>query len=141
MATSIRVRRRATITKSTVCSPRRLAPVNAKAGVYFAPKQSALDSYPTHHNTYVYGELSGGIPGTPITLHSHLGHTGGGFDWAGKQYLDYSVGASVAWKNLTLDASVVGTNAAAAMTRWPARRMPSTPTNSIAPRRRSVSFR
>lgn len=87
-----------------------LGPVNAKAGVFFAPKQSALDGYPTHHNTYVYGELSGGIPGTPITLHSHLGHTGGGFDWSGKQYLDYTVGASVAWKNLTLDASVVGTN-------------------------------
>jgi hypothetical protein len=66
-----------------------------------------LDATPTHHSTYVYGELSGGIPGTPITLHSHLGHTGGGFNYT-KQYIDYNVGASLTWKNLTFDA--VGTN-------------------------------
>ncbi|GAO55364.1 MULTISPECIES: TorF family putative porin [unclassified Novosphingobium] len=86
-----------------------VGPVNAKAGVFFAPKQTVLDATPTHHSTYVYGELSGGIPGTPITLHSHLGHTGGGFNYT-KQYIDYNVGASLTWKNLTFDASVVGTN-------------------------------
>jgi hypothetical protein len=67
--------------------------------VFFAPKQTVLDATPTHHSTYVYGELSGGIPGTPITLHSHLGHTGGGFNYT-KQYIDYNVGASLTWKNL-----------------------------------------
>ena len=53
--------------------------------------------------------MSSGIPNTPITLHSHLGHTGGGFDW-GKQYLDYTVGATYKWRMLALDASLVGTN-------------------------------
>lgn len=86
-----------------------LGPVTAKAGIYYAPKQKVTKFYPTHENTYVYGELSAAIPNTPITLHSHLGHTGGSFNWT-KQYLDYSVGASVTYKNLTLDASLVGTN-------------------------------
>lgn len=89
-----------------------LGPATAKVGVYYAPPQKVFDlnwNSPTRHNTYVYGELSSSIPGTPLSVHSHLGHTGGGFDY-GKQYLDYSVGVSATWKNLTLDASVVGTN-------------------------------
>lgn len=85
-------------------------PVGAKVGIYVAPSQTNVSST----NTYVYGELSGGIPGTPISLHGHLGHTGGAFDYpydgVAKDYLDYSVGASVSWKALTLDASWVGTN-------------------------------
>lgn len=87
-------------------------PATAKVGVYYAPAQKVFDynfTSSTRNNTYVYGELSSAIPGTPITVHSHLGHTGGGFDY-GKQYLDYSVGASIGYKNLTLDASLVGTN-------------------------------
>lgn len=89
-----------------------IGPATAKVGVYYAPSQKVFNynwTSPTHHNTYVYGELSSGIPGTPLSVHSHLGHTGGGFDW-GKQYLDYSVGVSYKWKALTLDASLVGTN-------------------------------
>ena len=89
-----------------------LGPVAAKMGVYYAPPQKVFDLSvfsPTRNNTYVYGELSSGIPGTPVSLHGHLGHTGGGFDYI-KPYIDYSVGASVTWKALTLDASLVGTN-------------------------------
>lgn len=86
-----------------------VGPVNAKAGVNFAPAQKNLRIYPTHSNTYVYGELSGAIPNTPLTVHSHLGHTGGAFDWT-KAYLDYSVGVGATYKNLTLDVSWVGTN-------------------------------
>lgn len=89
-----------------------VGPVTAKVGVYYAPAQKVFNLSvfsPTRNNTYVYGELSSAIPGTPITLHGHLGHTGGGFDYV-KQYLDYSVGASFTWKALTLDASLVGTN-------------------------------
>jgi uncharacterized protein (TIGR02001 family) len=87
-------------------------PVLAKVGMNYAPSQRVFNynfTSPTHSNTYVYGELSSGIPGTPLTVHSHLGHTGGGFDW-GKQYLDYNVGVSASWKALTLDASLVGTD-------------------------------
>lgn len=89
-----------------------LGPVTAKVGVYYAPAQKVFNlnfSSPTRNNTYVYGELSSGIPGTPISLHGHLGHTGGGFDYY-KQYIDYTVGVSYTWKALTLDASLVGTN-------------------------------
>lgn len=80
-------------------------PATAKVGVYFAPDQKNT----VRSNTYVYGELSAGIPGTPISLHSHLGHTGGAFDYT-KDYLDYNVGAAVKWKALTFDLSLVGTN-------------------------------
>lgn len=87
-----------------------LGPVTAKAGINYAPGQTYFKTFAvTNHNVYVFGELSGGIPGTPISLHSHVGYTDGGLRWA-KNYVDYSVGASVTWKNLTLDASVVGTN-------------------------------
>lgn len=87
-------------------------PATAKVGINYAPAQKVFDynfTSTSRQNTYVYGELGAGIPHTGITLHSHLGHTGGGFDW-GKQYLDYTVGATYAWHNLALDASLVGTN-------------------------------
>ena len=89
-----------------------VGPVAAKVGVYYAPPQKVFNLSvfsPTRNNTYVYGDLSSGIPGTPVSVHAHLGHTGGGFDYV-KPYIDYSIGAGVTWKNLTLDASLVGTN-------------------------------
>jgi uncharacterized protein (TIGR02001 family) len=89
-----------------------LGPATAKVGVNYAPAQKVFNynwTSSSRENTYVYGELSSGIPGTPLTVHGHVGHTGGGFDW-GKQYLDYTVGVSATWKALTLDASLVGTN-------------------------------
>lgn len=89
-----------------------MGPVSAKVGVYYAPAQKVFNLSvfsPTRNNTYVYGELASGIPGTPLAVHAHLGHTGGGFDYV-KQYIDYSVGVSYTWKALTLDASFVGTN-------------------------------
>ena len=45
-----------------------------------------------------------------MTLHGHLGHTGGGFDYAGRDYIDYTLGAGYKWKALTLDVSLVGTD-------------------------------
>lgn len=87
-------------------------PATAKVGVYFAPAQKVFNynwSSTSRHNTYIYGDLSTGIPGTPLTLHSHLGHTAGGFEF-GKKYIDYNVGVTMKWKSLALDASIVGTN-------------------------------
>ncbi|MEO5598104.1 MAG: TorF family putative porin [Novosphingobium sp.] len=86
-------------------------PITAKLGVNYAPPQHVFTviGAKTRSNTYLFGELGGGIPGTPITLHSHLGHTGGGFDYT-KPYLDYSVGATARWKALSFDLSLVGTN-------------------------------
>jgi len=86
-----------------------LGPINAKAGINFAPHQKNLDVYATRTDTYVYGELSGAIPHSPFTIHTHLGHTGGSFNYT-KEYIDYTAGVSTTWKNLTLDFSVVGTN-------------------------------
>jgi uncharacterized protein (TIGR02001 family) len=87
-----------------------VGPVTAKVGANYAPSQAYFDTFAlTDHNIYVYGELSGGIPGTPVSVHGHLGYTDGGLAYV-KNYLDYSVGASVTWNHLTLDASVVGTN-------------------------------
>lgn len=87
-------------------------PVKGKLGVNFAPAQNVfnISSFSgTRNNTYVYGELSSGIPGTPLSVHSHVGYTSGGFDYV-RDYLDYSVGVSATWKALTLDASFVGTD-------------------------------
>lgn len=89
-----------------------IGPATAKAGVNFAPRQKVFNynfTSPTHHNVYVYGELGTTIPGTAIILHSHLGHTGGGFDW-GKPYFDYVAGAGYKYKALTFDLSLVGTD-------------------------------
>jgi uncharacterized protein (TIGR02001 family) len=87
-------------------------PFSAKAGAYYAPGQKVFDlnfTSPSRKNLYVYGELGAGIPNTPLSVHSHLGHTGGGFDY-GKQYLDWNVGVTLKWKALAFDASWVGTN-------------------------------
>lgn len=87
-------------------------PVSAKVGVNYAPSQEVFNynfTSSARHNTYVYGTVSAGIPGTPITVFGGLGHTSGGFEW-GKSYLDFNAGASVKWKALTFAVSVVGTN-------------------------------
>lgn len=85
-------------------------PATAKVGVNIAPNQKVFDYYSgTNYNVYVYGELGFGIPGTAFSVHSHVGHTGGGFDYT-KDYVDYTVGVSYKWKALTFDISGVGTN-------------------------------
>ena len=89
-----------------------LGPVTAKVGANFAPAQKVFNyNFTSTHrgNLYVYGELGGAIPGTPLTVHSHLAHTGGGFDLP-KPFFDYNVGVTAKYKNLALDASIVGTN-------------------------------
>ena len=80
-------------------------PIGTKVGVNVAPSQANVG----RTDTYVYVELTGAIPTTPITLHAHLGHTGGAFDYT-KDYFDYTVGASYTWKHLTFDLSWVDTN-------------------------------
>ena len=86
--------------------------VTAKAGVNFAPDQSYFKDFQTatRHNVYEFGELGLAVPNTALSLHGHVGHTGGGLDYVGKQYIDYTVGATYKWKALAFDLSVVGTN-------------------------------
>ena len=51
-----------------------LGPVTAKLGAAYAWDQDALGG---NDNLYVYGDLSSGIPGTPLTLAGRLGYTDG----------------------------------------------------------------
>ena len=94
-------------------------PITAKAGVNWAPDQSYFKNFntPTRYSIYEYGELGLAVPGTAFTIHSHVGHTGGGLDYAGTDYIDYTVGAAYKWKALTFDLSVVGTNVSRSDTR------------------------
>jgi uncharacterized protein (TIGR02001 family) len=89
-----------------------VGPVSLKVGVNYAPKQDYFKDFNTFTKSsfYKYVEASASIPNTAASVHAHLGHTAGGFDWAGKQVLDYSVGASYKVKSITLDASLVGAN-------------------------------
>jgi uncharacterized protein (TIGR02001 family) len=56
-----------------------LGPATAKVGVNYAWKQEALNFNGGNKddNLYVYGELGGGIPNTPLSLSAHLGYTSG----------------------------------------------------------------
>jgi hypothetical protein len=94
-------------------------PFTAKAGVNWAPDQSYFKNFntPTRYSIYEYGELGLAVPDTAFTIHSHVGHTGGGLDYAGTDYIDYTVGAAYKWKALTFDLSVVGTNVSRGDTR------------------------
>ena len=92
-------------------------PVGVKAGLNYSWKQHALGcSLPQctarEDNLYTYGELSGAIPGTPITITGHLGETWGRSYLSDglKEYTDYSVTAAYAWKNFTFSAAYVGTD-------------------------------
>jgi len=88
-------------------------PVGVKVGLNYAPAQPYFTSYENelaHYNMYEYAELTFTPATMPaLTLHGHIGHTGGGFD-IGKSYEDFAVGVGYKWKNLTFDVSGVGTD-------------------------------
>ena len=94
-------------------------PVTAKATANYAPKQKALaldQIGPKEDNLYLAGDLSAAIPGTPIGLTGHLGHTFGpswlATDVTGsKGYTDWGLGATVTYKVLTFGVSYVDTDA------------------------------
>lgn len=84
-----------------------IGPVDAKLGLYWAPQQSNIGG----HNVWVYTDLGLPIPGTPIALKGHVGLSTGNSGYTkGKDIIDYSVGAEVSWKALTLNVSYVGTD-------------------------------
>ena len=83
-------------------------PASAKLGVNYAPDQQAIGD---SDNIYVYGDVSGGIPNTPVTLKAHLGYSDGSGTLAPTgEYLDWLVGADVTWKSLTLGVAYVDTD-------------------------------
>jgi uncharacterized protein (TIGR02001 family) len=86
----------------------KLGPVNSTLGVAYAWKQDALAD---NSNFYIYNDNSLAIAGTPFSLTTHVGHSSGGSALAaGDDYLDWSLGATASWKNLTLGVAYVGTN-------------------------------
>jgi uncharacterized protein (TIGR02001 family) len=83
-----------------------IGPVGAKVGIAYAfGDQSALGD---DDNLYLYTDLTGAIPSTPVTLNAHFGFSKGDSALSTLQagdndYLDWSVGADYAVaKNLTL---------------------------------------
>ena len=89
-----------------------IGPVTAKLTANYAPKQSALTiGSGREDNLYLAGDLSAAIPKTPISLTAHLGHSyGPSYLTIGDGYTDWSLGASVAWKNLTAGLAYVDTD-------------------------------
>lgn len=109
-------------------------PVTWLGGVAYAPKQQALgrwyltgESYGTgvpdapgakEDNLYIWGDISGGIPETPVTLKAHLGYSSGnsGLGPNGTsvaptgKYIDWLVGADLALAPVTLGVAYVDTN-------------------------------
>jgi uncharacterized protein (TIGR02001 family) len=91
-----------------------IGPVTAKGTINYAPKQKALaldQVGPKNDNVYIAGDLSGAIPGVPLGLTAHLGHTFGP-SWLsiGKEYTDWSLGATYTYKALTFGVSYVDTD-------------------------------
>lgn len=93
-----------------------LGPVEAKFGLNYAWKQSSLGN---EDNIYLHGELSAGIPNTPVSLSAHLGYTSGatapdyvsGFS-TDKTAWDWSIGASMTvLEKLNIGVSYVGVEA------------------------------
>jgi uncharacterized protein (TIGR02001 family) len=83
-------------------------PVTGKVGIAFAPSQDALAN---NSNRYIFGDLSLAIPRTPVTLTAHLGNSHGRTPLTPSgDYLDWSLGATVALRNLTLGLAYVDTD-------------------------------
>ncbi|HEX7874846.1 MAG TPA: TorF family putative porin [Sphingobium sp.] len=113
-----------------------IGPASATLGVAYAPKQEALGpaylssddiaaNFPNptqpgakDDNLYIYGDIAGGVPGTPVTLKAHLGHSNGnrGLGVFGTSvsptgdYWDWLVGADFALGNVVLGVAYVDTN-------------------------------
>ncbi|MEW9856496.1 TorF family putative porin [Novosphingobium sp. M1R2S20] len=104
------------------------------AGAAYAPEQQALGKwYNTgadavrgvynapgvkDDNLYLWGDAAAAIPGTPIAAKAHIGHSWGQGGLAPNataiaptgKYWDWSLGADVTWRNLTLNLSYVDTD-------------------------------
>ena len=113
-------------------------PVNLLGGIAYAPKQESLgrwyftgadaaagiynDPGDKEDNLYLWGDVSSGLPGTPVTLKAHLGYSNGnrGLGPNGTsiaptgKYWDWMVGADLAVGPVTLGVAYVDTSISAA---------------------------
>ncbi len=86
-----------------------LGPVNTKLGIAYAPDQGSLGD---NSSVYIYNDNNFPIPGTPLTLKTHIGYTEsdsflGGPDGSA---IDYLAGVDATWKNLTFGVAYVNTD-------------------------------
>jgi uncharacterized protein (TIGR02001 family) len=87
-------------------------PVTAKLGIAWAPPQDGLAN---DANRYLFGDLALAIPNTPIALTGHLGNSHGRTPLTPSgDYLDWSLGATAAWRNFTLGVTYIDTSLDAA---------------------------
>ncbi len=88
-----------------------IGPIDVRAGYAYAPPQAHLGrdrQGALRDNSYLFGEVRSDIPGTPLHVHGHLGHTAGGLDYTGA-YSDYRLGLGASHKAWGIDLSLVGT--------------------------------
>jgi uncharacterized protein (TIGR02001 family) len=109
---------KATLTAGAAYAPRQQAlgrwyrsGAEAAAGTYSAPGAK-------NDNLYLWGDGALAVAGTPITAKAHVGHSWGQ-DGLGPNatavsptgsYWDWSLGADIGWRNLTLGLAYVGTD-------------------------------
>lgn len=122
------------LSKTTVFEPfaklsGAVGPASALLGVAYAPKQEALGNWSTtlggkpgakDDNLYIWSDVSGAIPQTPVTLKAHLGYSSGnpglgpnGTSMAPSgKYWDWLAGADIAIPStpLTLGIAYVDTD-------------------------------
>jgi uncharacterized protein (TIGR02001 family) len=92
---------------------RAFGPISLTGSVAFAPKQKALtiDGIHSKDNLYLAGDLAYAVPKTPISLTAHFGHSfGPSYLTIGKEYADWSIGATATRKALTAGLSYVDTD-------------------------------
>ena len=95
-------------------------PLGTKIGLAYAPKQKAQScaydprcgGKAKEDSLYTYGELSGAIPGVPLTFTGHLGESWGRSYLTNglKNYTDWSLTAAYTWKALTFSVAYVDTD-------------------------------
>ncbi|WP_414899826.1 TorF family putative porin [Sphingomonas flavalba] len=92
-----------------------IGPATAKLTVNYAPKAAALSiGGGKQDNLYVAGDLSVGIPTTPLSLSAHFGRSfGPSYLTIGKGYSDWNVGVAYSWQALTFGVSYVDASKAA----------------------------
>ena len=84
-----------------------LGPAEVKLGVAYAPDQTNLGS---NDSFYAYGEVSAGIPNTPVTLTAHVGHEKGSLGGPTGKKIDWSLGAEVVVDKFTLGLTYTDTD-------------------------------
>ncbi|RYE00205.1 MAG: hypothetical protein EOP61_14010 [Sphingomonadales bacterium] len=90
-----------------------VGPATLKAGVAYAPEQSALTlTGPKLDNLYVYTDASFTIPDTAFGLSAHLGYSKDESFVTGDNYMDWSLGATYTWRAATFGISYVDTDQA-----------------------------